>query len=112
MKGRTGSTAIQVVTTTDSEAVAARLARMLVERRLAACVQIVGPVTSVYRWQGRIEEAREWQCLIKTREDLFEAVAAALRAVHPYECPEIVALPIDAGDPAYLDWLRGETIPS
>ena len=103
--------AIQVVTTIDTEEGATRLARMLVERRLAACVQVAGPVASVYRWQGRIEEAREWQCLIKTRADLFDTVAAAIRALHAYELPEIIAVPIVAGDPAYLDWLRREAIP-
>jgi len=105
------TTAIQVVTTIDTEEGATRLARMLVERRLAACVQVAGPVASVYRWQGRVEEAREWQCLIKTRADLFDAVAAAIRALHAYELPEIIALPIVAGDPAYLDWLRREVVP-
>jgi len=103
------TTAIQVVTTTDSEAAAAEIARRLVERRLAACVQIVGPVASVYRWQGRVEEAREWQCLIKTRRELFDAVAAAIRDAHPYTCPEILAFPVVAGDAAYLDWLERET---
>ena len=91
------TTAIQVVTTIDTEEGATRLARTLVERRLAACVQVAGPVASVYRWQGRVEEAREWQCLIKTRADLFDAVAAAIRALHAYELPEIIALPIVAG---------------
>ena len=100
--------AIQVVTTTDKEEEAASLARMLVERRLAACVQIVGPVMSVYHWQGRVEETREWQCLIKTRKDLFAAVAAAIKAVHSYETPEIIAIPIVAGDPEYLAWLHQE----
>jgi len=107
-KGAAMTAAIQVVTTTDTEEGAARLARMLVERRLAACVQVVGPVASVYRWQGRIEEAREWQCLIKTRADRYDAIAAAIRALHSYEVPEIIAVPIVAGDPAYLDWLGRE----
>lgn len=105
-------TFIQVMTTTAQREDAERIARSLVEKRLAACVQILGPLTSIYRWQGRIETAGEWLCLIKSREGLYGAVEEAIRALHPYETPEIVSLPISAGSRAYLDWLRDETAPA
>jgi periplasmic divalent cation tolerance protein len=99
---------IQVTTTTDKREDAERIARSLVETRLAGCVQIVGPVTSIYRWKGRIETAGEWLCLIKSREDLYGAIERAIRSFHPYETPEIVASPITAGSREYLGWLRNE----
>jgi periplasmic divalent cation tolerance protein len=100
---------IQVVTTTDKREDAERIARELVEQRLAACVQLVGPISSIYRWQGQIETAQEWQCWAKTRRDLYDAVEQAIRVLHPYEVPEILAVPIVAGSAAYLEWLEGET---
>lgn len=99
---------IQVTTTTETEADAERIARSLVEARLAGCVQIAGPITSIYRWKGKIETAGEWLCLIKSREDLYGAIEQAIRSLHPYETPEIIAVPITAGSRAYLDWLNGE----
>ena len=99
---------IQVMTATDKREDAERIARSLVENRLASCVQIVGPVTSIYRWKGRIETAGEWLCLIKSDRDRYGAVEAAIRSLHPYETPEIIALPVTAGSRDYLDWLRGE----
>jgi periplasmic divalent cation tolerance protein len=99
---------IQVTTTTDKREDAERIARSLVERRLAGCVQILGPVTSIYRWKGKIETAGEWLCLIKSREDLYGAIEAAIRSLHPYETPEIIAVPVTAGSGDYLDWLRNE----
>ncbi len=99
---------IQVTTTTEKKEDAERIARSLVETRLAACVQIVGPITSIYRWKGRIETACEWLCLIKSREENYEALEQAIRSRHPYETPEIIAVPVTAGSRDYLDWLRGE----
>ena len=96
---------IQVMTTTDSEAAAARIAAALVERRLAACVQVGGPVRSHYRWQGRVETAQEWLCTIKARRTAFADVAAAVAELHPYDEPEIVAVPITAASAGYLGWL-------
>jgi periplasmic divalent cation tolerance protein len=96
---------LQVMTTAGSEEEAGRIASLLVERRLAACVQVVGPVTSRYRWQGAIEEEREWQCLAKTTRTAYEAVEAAIREVHSYDEPEILATPIFAGSPGYLAWI-------
>jgi periplasmic divalent cation tolerance protein len=99
---------IQVVTTAGTREDAERIARVLVERRLAACVQVSGPVSSTYWWEGRIEEAAEWQCLLKAREDRFEALARAIREIHPYEVPEIVALPLVRVSKSYLEWLQRE----
>lgn len=100
---------IQVVTTVDSEEAAGRIARLLVEERLAACVQVLGPMTSHYRWQGNIEAAGEYLCLIKSRKGLYGAIETALKSVHPYEVPEILAMPISDGSPDYLAWLAAET---
>jgi periplasmic divalent cation tolerance protein len=98
---------LQVITTVASREDARRIARTLVERRLAGCVQVVGPISSTYRWQGSIEEDEEWLCLIKTAEARYLEVEGALREVHPYETPEIIAHPIVAGGRDYLAWLRG-----
>ena len=97
---------VQVLTTAGSEEEAGRIAGVLVEKRLAACVQVVGPIVSRYRWQGAIEEAREWQCLAKTTQAAYEAVEAAIREVHSYEEPEIIATPILAGSAGYLTWIE------
>lgn len=97
---------VQVMTTTQRKEDAQRIAEVLVEKRLAACVQIVGPITSLFRWQGQIESVEEWQCHIKTRAALYEDVEREVRANHPYEVPEILALPIVAGSRDYLAWLR------
>ena len=103
--------AIQVVTTTQRREDALQIARALVEARLAACVQVLGPVTSTYRWQGQIETAEEWQCWAKTRRGLFEQVEQVIRQLHDYDVPEIRALPIVAGSSDYLAWLEGEVQP-
>ena len=104
---------IQVTTTTEKKEDAERIARSLVETRLAACVQIVGPIESIYRWKGRIETAGEWLCLIKSRSENYRAVEEAIRSIHPYEVPEIVAVPITGGSRDYLGWLQSElTVPS
>jgi periplasmic divalent cation tolerance protein len=100
---------IQVLTTTGSEAEAERIGALLVERRLAACVQVSGPLASRYRWRGEVEEAREWQCLAKTEAARYAEVEAAIRELHSYEEPEIVAIPILAGSQGYLDWI-GENV--
>ena len=102
-------TYIQVVTTTARREEAERIACELAEVRLAACVQIVGPITSTYRWQGKIETGEEWQCLAKTRSDLFARVEEAIRRIHPYKVPEILAVPVVAGSASYLAWLNAET---
>ncbi len=96
---------LQVLTTTGSEEEAERIAAALVERRLAACVQVVGPISSHYRWQGKAEHAEEWLCLAKTEADRYPELEAAIGELHSYEKPEIVATPIVAGSPGYLAWL-------
>jgi periplasmic divalent cation tolerance protein len=100
-----------VVTQCPDADTADRIARTLVEQRLAACVSRQGPVESVYRWQGRIERAVEVPLLIKTTRQRYAAVEAAIRSLHPYELPEIVAWSPVAGLPAYLRWVRDETEP-
>jgi periplasmic divalent cation tolerance protein len=99
---------IQVTTTTEKREDAERIARSLVETRLAACVQILGPIESIYRWKGKIETAVEWLCLIKSQEENFGAIEQAIRSLHLYETPEIIAVPVAAGSRDYLDWLRGQ----
>jgi periplasmic divalent cation tolerance protein len=94
-----------VTTTAGTRHDAERIATELVERRLAACVQIVGPIRSVYRWQGEVESAEEWLCLVKTEQAHLAAIDALLREIHPYEVPELVAMPIVGGSEAYLKWL-------
>ncbi|MBV9512329.1 MAG: divalent-cation tolerance protein CutA [Caulobacteraceae bacterium] len=96
------------MTTAGDRAEADRLARLLVEQRLAACVQLL-PIDSVYRWKGAVETAAEMLLLAKTRAGLAEAAIAALKAVHSYDTPEIIVLPVTAGLPAYLDWIEAET---
>jgi periplasmic divalent cation tolerance protein len=97
--------AIQVQTTTATKADAERIAAALVEQRLAACVQISGPITSCYRWQNAIETADEWRCTAKTTRAAYPRVEQAIRGLHPYDEPEIIAVPIVAGSVGYLTWL-------
>jgi periplasmic divalent cation tolerance protein len=96
---------VQVLTTAPSEEEAERIATALVEARLAACVQVVGPVISHYRWQGALEREREWQCLAKTTLSRFAEVEEKIRELHSYEEPEIIATEIVAGSSGYLSWL-------
>lgn len=102
---------LQVTTTTSSEQEARRIAAALVERRLAACVQVLGPIESHYRWQGKLEQAREWLCLAKTEASRFPDLEATVGELHSYEEPELVATPIVAGSTGYLDWI-GESLGS
>lgn len=101
---------IQVQTAIDSKEGAQKLATSIVENRLAACVHVVGPITSTYWWQGLMETTEEWLCLAKTRADLYPALEQAIREQHPYDEPEITVLPITAGSPSYLAWIVNETI--
>lgn len=101
-----------VITTTDTEAAAAELARGIVEARLAACVQIVGPIRSFYHWQGSVHDEQEWQCWAKTGTDRVAAVKEHIQRHHSYDVPEIVVLPIVDGSAAYLRWLTDETRPA
>ena len=99
---------IQVMTTVETEAQAQAVADSLLAAKLAACVQVVGPITSYFRWQGQNETAKEFLCLIKSRHHLYAAIEAEIRRLHPYEVPEILAVPVVAGGAGYLGWLAGE----
>lgn len=85
------------------------LARLAVEERLAACANVLGPITSVYWWDGKLNEDGEVALVLKTRADLVAALTERLCAAHPYECPCVVALPINGGNPAFLAWISAET---
>jgi periplasmic divalent cation tolerance protein len=100
---------VLITTTTATKEDAREIASQLVEERLAACVQIVGPITSVYTWQGKIEEELEVLLLIKSTQDLVAPIAQLLDRIHPYEVPELIATPIVDGSTAYLSWL-GENV--
>jgi periplasmic divalent cation tolerance protein len=101
---------IQVTTVTSNQKEAENITRALLDARLAACVQIYGPVSSTYWWQGVIESAQEWVCYIKTSRQLYPRVEETIRRLHSYEVPEIIASPIIAGNPDYLKWLDSELI--
>jgi periplasmic divalent cation tolerance protein len=88
---------------------ALELARALVDEGLAACVNVLSGCTSIYRWQGAVETADEVPVLIKTRQSLYPHVEQAIRRLHPYELPEVIAVPVAAGLPAYLEWVCAET---
>lgn len=103
------TTHVVVITTTDSADAAAELGRALVERRLAACAQVVGPIRSIYRWEGAIHDDPEWQCHIKTTADRVDEVTAHVLANHPYDEPEVIALPVLGGSPGYLGWVTEQT---
>ncbi|MDH3394098.1 MAG: divalent-cation tolerance protein CutA [Desulfobulbaceae bacterium] len=99
---------IQVMTTVEERAQAEEIAEALLDAQLAACVQVVGPITSYYRWQGKKEQSAEYLCLIKSRRHLYDELEALIRKSHPYEVPEILAVPVVAGSTSYLDWLAHE----
>jgi len=101
-----------VLTTADSNELARRLAHALVETRLAACVNIVAPVTSVYRWKDVVSVDQEWLLLIKTRSERFEALRKKIHELHSYDVPEIVALKLENGDASYLKWLAASVEPA
>lgn len=100
---------LTVMTTTDSEETAERLARGAIEGRLAACAQVGAPVTSVYRWNDAVETAREWQVLFKTSQARYPELERYLLQAHDYDTPEIIATPITRGGAGYLSWVAEET---
>lgn len=104
--------AIQVTTTVADRADAERIATSLVAKHLAACVQVIGPIESTFRWKGQVEVAQEWMCIIKSRRDLYSTVEQAIRELHSYDQPEIIAVPIVAGSAGYLAWLADAVRPS
>ena len=98
-----------VLTTAGSVDEANKIAEALVQRRLAACVNVVGPISSVYRWKDKVEHAQEWLLVIKTTAGATDPVADAIKELHSYELPECVVLPIEGGSEAYLEWV-GENV--
>ena len=103
--------ALLVLTTCANPAVADRIALALVEQGLAACVNQSAPVNSVFRWQGKVERATEVLLLIKTTRERYGALEHAIKQLHPYDLPEIIAIPISAGDASYLRWISEQTTP-
>ena len=99
---------VQVTTTAPDETVASSIAGALLDQRLAACVQVIGPIRSRYRWEGRVEDATEWLCVAKTTDAVAAQVTAAIIAVHPYDVPEVLVSPVTGGHGAYLDWVATE----
>jgi len=104
--------ALLVITNLPDRAVAERMADALVAKRLAACVNLLAPCRSVYRWRGDVQHDEEHPMLIKTTDERYAELEAEIRALHPYELPEIVAVPIGRGLPGYLAWVAEETSPS
>jgi len=100
---------IEVHTTIDSREAAQKIAEALVSKRLAARVQVSGPITSTYWWQGAVEQAEEWLCTAKTRKELYPDLEQAIREVHTYDTPEILAVDVVVGNESYLHWVEQET---
>jgi periplasmic divalent cation tolerance protein len=98
-----------VMTNLPDRAAAEKLAEALIDGRLAACVNILSPCRSVYRWQGEVQHDEEFPLLVKTTRERYAALEQAIRAAHPYELPEIIAVPVERGLPAYLDWVAQQT---
>jgi periplasmic divalent cation tolerance protein len=103
--------ALEVHVTMPDTAQATALARALVDEGLAACVNLVPGVKSIYQWEGRTQEEEEVLCLIKTRPAVFDRARARILELHPYEVPELLAFAVDDGSPEYLEWLRRATTP-
>jgi periplasmic divalent cation tolerance protein len=100
---------VQVLTTVDNEKKAGEIAESLLRTRAAACVQIIGPIVSSCWWKGQLLRAKEWICVAKARAEDYERVESIIKNVHPYEVPEILAVPVLFGNQAYLAWIRNET---
>jgi periplasmic divalent cation tolerance protein len=102
------STFIQVVTTVENREQAQQVASLVTSGRLAACAQIAGPITSTYWWQGKLETAEEWQIVFKTTQNTYPQLESFLKENHPYQVPEILAIPVLSGNPSYLAWISAE----
>jgi periplasmic divalent cation tolerance protein len=107
--GKSMTDFIEVHTTIDSKEAAQKIAEAVVAKRVAACAQVSGPITSTYWWQGKIDQTEEWRCISKTTRERYDDLEQAIRGIHPYETPEITAIPIIAGNKNYLDWIEAET---
>lgn len=102
---------ILIITNFSDKKTALALAEALLGQQLAACVNMLGPCTSLYRWQGNIESVEEIPVLIKTRRQNYDRIEQLIKMMHPYELPEVIVVPITGGLPAYLQWIADETIP-
>lgn len=100
---------ITILTTSDNREVIASIGRQLLEKRLVACVQVLGPMTSMYWWKGTIEETREWLAIMKTKATLYGEVESEIHRLHPYEVPQIVSIPIECAFSEYGKWIVNET---
>jgi len=100
---------IQILTTVEKKKDAEKIAKIIAEKRLAGCIQIIGPITSTYWWKGKLEKSKEYLLFIKTRKRLYKEVEREIKKVHPYKVPEIIAIPIIEGSEEYLKWLSKET---
>jgi len=100
---------IQVTTTGDSKEMMEKIGRIIVEQRLASCAQVGGPIKSIYRWKGKIEETEEWVCILKSTKAHYEDIQKKIKELHSYEVPEIVSIEIDRALPDYQRWVRDET---
>ncbi len=101
---------IQVSTTVEKKSDAEHIAKILSDKKLSACTQIVGPITSVYRWKGKTEKSKEWICFIKSKKSNYKKIEAAIKKNHPYELPEIIATSIVEGSREYFNWMQKEII--
>ncbi|MFW5799649.1 MAG: divalent-cation tolerance protein CutA [Spirochaetota bacterium] len=99
---------IQVITTIDKKETAKKIAENLLKKKLVSCVQIAGPVTSAFWWHGEIDTDEEYLCICKSREDLFNQVEEAIKEIHTYDVPEILAIPVSTGNIEYLNWMSEE----
>ena len=100
---------VQVITTIDNLDTAGKISESLVNQKLAACAQILGPIESIYFWENKMEKTREWQCVFKTRKKLYPEVQKVILDLHPYKIPEIIMLPILKGSKDYIKWIKTET---
>ncbi len=100
---------IQIITTGDDREIIEKIGKDLVEKKLIACAQILGPIRSIYRWKGVVENTSEWLLLMKSKASLYPAIEKEIQQQHPYELPEIIATNIDTGLAGYMDWLGNET---
>ena len=99
---------IQALTVTREKKEAEKIARTIVEQRLAGCAQVLGPIMSTYWWDGKVEEVEEWLCIMKSRGDLYSELESTICLIHSYDVPEILAVPVTKGSKSYLSWLEGE----
>ncbi len=97
---------IQVSTTVSKRSDAERIAKVLLNKKLSACTQIIGPITSIYKWKGKMEKSKEWLCLTKSKISHYKKIEKIIKEIHPYELPEIIAVPIIEGSNEYLNWIK------